>query len=346
MLAPGLHGQAANSKAKSQEPAESTALPVVQVPQKADDILQLAAAMNGLDFLTAKPWHVVIRYDQFDGDGDKVHSGTLEEFYVGPKKFKRSYTGDALTQTDVANESGLYRSGDQRWLNPIEHQMTNEALLPLYAVRLNADSSRLEKREIGIAKRKLPCVILLRTDSLHIPVIGSDSLPKFCFEPNTVMLRYTRGRWDETSYNNFVQFQGRYVARDVAVTRGGKAFLKIHVDHLEALSQINDDLFMPLAGSTGPLGGRIAISSGIMMDEYQTSTMTPSLPPGVRGVQGSVHLNFVIGKDGSVIQAEAVDGPVELRKPSVEAVRQFRFRPFLILDQPVEVESSTVFDFH
>jgi len=345
MLAPGLHGQAAGSKANNQGPAENTALPVVQVPQKAGDIIQLASTMNGLDFVAAKPWHVVLTYDQFDGDGDNVHSGTFEEFYVGPKKFKRSYAGDALTQTDVANESGLYRSGDQRWLNPTEHQMTNEALLPLYAARRNADSSRLEKREIGIAKRKLPCVVVLRTDSLHIPVIGSDSLAKFCFEPNTVMLRYTRGRWDETSYNNFVQFQGRYVARDVEVTRGGKAFLKIHVEKLETLSQLSDSLFTPPAGSS-PLSGRIAISSGILMDEYQISSREETALSPPRGAEGKINVKFVVGKDGRVIEAEAVDGPPGLQKWATESVRKFRFRPFLILDQPVEVESTTSFEVH
>jgi hypothetical protein len=323
--------------------------------------------MNGLDVPAVKPWHIKLTYEQFDKDGDNVHSGSFEEFYVGPKKYRQSYTGDTLTQTDVATESGLYRSGDQRWPGPVELQVRNEALRPLYRALLPAGNTRPERTELTTATGNLPCVFLRRTDILQSNVmvsskgarprgagvlvtdviVSDNGLPKFCFDPGTVMLRYTRGRGtDETTYNNFVFFQGHYVARDIAVTHGEKAFLKIHMEELETLSRLSDDRFTPPAGSAGPLGGRVGISSGIMMDEYQTSNIAPALLPGVRGVQGEVHLNFVIGKDGRVIQAEAVDGPAELRKPSVEAMRRFRFRPFLILDQPVEVESSTVFDFH
>ena len=61
-------------------------------------------------------------------------------------------------------------------------------------------------------------------------------------------------------------------------------------------------------------------------------------------VTGTVHVRFVVGKNGRVIEAEALDGPPELRKDALAAIREFRFRPVLVLDQPVEVESKTFFD--
>jgi len=54
----------------------------------------------------------------------------------------------------------------------------------------------------------------------------------------------------------------------------------------------------------------------------------------------------VVGKDGRVIQADAEDGPAEVRGPAVEAVRKYRFRPFLVLDEPVEVEGEMFFELH
>lgn len=72
-------------------------------------------ALNGLESGGLLPWHIVVTYDQFDEDGDNVHSGVYEEFWAGPKRFKRTYKSDDLNQTDFATEKGLYRLGDQQW---------------------------------------------------------------------------------------------------------------------------------------------------------------------------------------------------------------------------------------
>lgn len=49
----------------------------------------------------------MIKYDQFDQDGDNVHSGVYEEYWVGTKKYKRIYKSDNLNQLDYATDRGL-----------------------------------------------------------------------------------------------------------------------------------------------------------------------------------------------------------------------------------------------
>jgi len=296
--------------------------------------------MNGLVVPSTKPWRVKLTWDQFDEDGDNIHSGTFEEFYVGSRKYRRIYAGDTLNQTDVATESGLYRSGDQRWPAWAEMQIRSEALQPLYLALRDQPNVRLDKINWQFGSSKLPCIILRRTDV----TISDNGLPKFCFEPGTVLLRYTRGSgWDETFYSNFVLFQGRYVPLDIEVTHAGKAFLKIHVEELESIAQIDDSLLKPPTGSARPLAERVSISSDILMRDYLISTAMPAYP---RGAHGKVSVKFVVGKDGRVIQADAEDGPAEVRGPAVEAVRKYRFRPFLVLDEPVEVEGEMFFELH
>jgi len=39
----------------------------------------------------------VVTYDQFDEDGDDVNSGVYEEFWAGPKKYRRSYKSDSFS---------------------------------------------------------------------------------------------------------------------------------------------------------------------------------------------------------------------------------------------------------
>ena len=84
-----------------------------------------------------RPWHIVIKYDQFDQDGDNVHSGVYEKYWVGTKKYKRIYKSDNLNQLDYATDRGLYRLGDQQWPDRAQQQVQAEVIDPFaYAVTL------------------------------------------------------------------------------------------------------------------------------------------------------------------------------------------------------------------
>ncbi len=303
-------------------------------PQNPAEILGLAGRMNGLDLVAASPWHAKFTWDQFDEDGDNSHSGTYEEFYANPKKYRRIYSGDTLNQVEVANSTGLYRSGDQRWPNIAELEVRNAAIQPFYSP-LDGPQPTFEKIDWSLGKSKMACVIL----RFKTYTASNDDLPKYCFVPGTVLLRYKQGMRDETAYNSLILFQGRYVARDVTVTKSGRAFLKIHLEELESVTPDDDAMFNPPSGNSGRISGRISLPSGQFSDHI-ISQPQPQYP---RGVRGQVNVKFVVGKDGRVLEAEALDGPAEMRKPAVDAMRKWTFHPYLVLDDPVEVESTMIF---
>jgi TonB family protein len=57
-------------------------------------------------------------------------------------------------------------------------------------------------------------------------------------------------------------------------------------------------------------------------------------------IQGTVVLEAIIGKDGAVENLEAISGPKELQKSSLDAVRQWTYKPFLVNGDPVEVKTT------
>ncbi|MGH9519801.1 MAG: TonB family protein, partial [Terriglobales bacterium] len=57
-------------------------------------------------------------------------------------------------------------------------------------------------------------------------------------------------------------------------------------------------------------------------------------------IQGTVVLNAEIGGNGRVKNLTVASGPKELRKSSLDAVRQWRYKPFLLNGSPVEVETT------
>jgi TonB family protein len=59
-----------------------------------------------------------------------------------------------------------------------------------------------------------------------------------------------------------------------------------------------------------------------------------------KGVQGDVILQAVIGGDGNVHQLKALCGPKELIPPSIDAVREWRYSPYLDAGMPAAVKTT------
>jgi len=60
--------------------------------------------------------------------------------------------------------------------------------------------------------------------------------------------------WLQTVYNRIVSVQRRNLAQDVDVTDGGKPYLKLRVQTVELLSNVDDANFLPPTDAVGPLG--------------------------------------------------------------------------------------------
>jgi TonB family protein len=62
-------------------------------------------------------------------------------------------------------------------------------------------------------------------------------------------------------------------------------------------------------------------------------------------VQGSVVLQALIGQEGSIQDLRVLSGPAILSTAAMDAVRQWRFRPYLQSGQPVETEARITVNF-
>jgi TonB family protein len=70
--------------------------------------------------------------------------------------------------------------------------------------------------------------------------------------------------------------------------------------------------------------------------------VAPVYPKAARylGIQGTVRMGAVISKDGDVIDLEVLDGPIELVASAVDAVRDWKYRPYLLEGKPVAVQTE------
>lgn len=57
-------------------------------------------------------------------------------------------------------------------------------------------------------------------------------------------------------------------------------------------------------------------------------------------VQGTVVLKALIGRDGSIKVLKVLSGPKELRNSARDAVRTWKYKPYLLNGDPVQVETT------
>lgn len=75
--------------------------------------------------------------------------------------------------------------------------------------------------------------------------------------------------------------------------------------------------------------------------------VTPVYPAeaGRERIEGAVVLQAVIGKDGTVQDVQVVSGLPLLAQAAIDAVKQWRYRPYLLNGEPVEVDSRITINF-
>ena len=86
---------------------------------------------------------------------------------------------------------------------------------------------------------------------------------------------------------------------------------------------------------------RIRISSGVTQG-LKIRNVDPVYPPIAKAAraQGVVILQAIIGKDGSIQNLHVVSGSPLLTQSALDAVKQWRYRPYILNGDPVEVETT------
>jgi protein TonB len=93
-----------------------------------------------------------------------------------------------------------------------------------------------------------------------------------------------------------------------------------------------------------PLRVRVSqgVSQGLLIHQVK-----PNYPPLARQarIQGAVVLQAVIAKDGTIQGLHVVSGHPMLTGSAVEAVKQWRYKPYFLNGEPVEVETVVTVNF-
>jgi len=91
---------------------------------------------------------------------------------------------------------------------------------------------------------------------------------------------------------------------------------------------------------------RVRVSQGVT-EGLILKKVQPTYPPLARSarIQGQVVLQAVIGKDGAIQGLRAVSGHPMLTPAAIDAVKQWRYKPYFLNGEPVEVDTQITVNF-
>jgi periplasmic protein TonB len=103
---------------------------------------------------------------------------------------------------------------------------------------------------------------------------------------------------------------------------------------------------VPIKTPDPPPVKRIRVASRVV-EANLIHDVAPQYPPeaGRARVEGTVVLMAVIGTDGSVKDVRVESGLPMLAQAAIDAVRQWRYKPYMIDGEPVEVDSRITINF-
>jgi TonB family protein len=98
--------------------------------------------------------------------------------------------------------------------------------------------------------------------------------------------------------------------------------------------------------SDGNEAGAIRVAPAVM-EANLVASRVPAYPEGAKAdhIEGPVVVQAIISKDGFVDRVHVIQGNPRLRNAAAEAVQKWRYKPYLLNGQPVEVATTITVDF-
>lgn len=91
---------------------------------------------------------------------------------------------------------------------------------------------------------------------------------------------------------------------------------------------------------------RVQVAAEVM-EKLLVRKVAPEYPPAARKsrLQGTIVLQIVVGRDGSVVGMRPVNGPDVLARSAMDALRWWKFEPYRVNGEPATVETSVTMEF-
>lgn len=106
----------------------------------------------------------------------------------------------------------------------------------------------------------------------------------------------------------------------------------------------------PDASGNKPPEAAMPTIEPVMVPEATERTLIAEQPPmpypaNAQGQQGTVILDVLIGRDGTIEDAKFLQGSLAFARTAIDGVKQWKFKPYTMNGRPVAVETHLTISF-
>jgi TonB family protein len=304
----------------------------------ADAWSELAAA-NNLDGDGNTPFHVKIAFQLDDLQGKPGEAGTVEEWWASPTSWRIAIDAPSMPKKGSMSKDA---SADVVREGTLVYRLVAIAVHPVPKQASGAgESIKQEIRTTG--KTKLNCEKLLPSKA----PVETPSFPALCVEPGTDELRFiSQNDGTETvARNSVANFRNVYVALNVEMSLLGHNAISGKIVELKSMDAAEQEAELPkpkvAATESASAKNEAPPKQGVTAGKrtYFVQALYPIAGKAAH-MSGEVILLATIQKDGSlsgVVPLATSDTVFD--DAAVEAVRQWKYSPYLLNGQPVQVRT-------
>jgi len=336
------------------QPTAADHMPPVsaKIDSLAHRLLAAGVKANALAGDDLKPWHLKIDYTLLLPGNPKPVSGTVEEWHASQYQWRRNFTGPAGmglngTVWSVSEVERYETKAERDFIGRrlVTLRIARPVIDPLYQtanIRPEYDMDLIQAKADPLT---LNCVSVINAWQYAQETNPDWLFPTMCFDTDT-HLRATNAGNTSVQFDDLQPFQNRTVARDVKVLVDGHLNAEMKVSVLELWDGADASLLKPAKNAVAV---PYEIEPGHPLPEsiHEEAAHLPLLPVKTENYDRVVMASILIQKDGSVKVERSFPNffaPGSGLQDSIEmAVNQWKYKPYLVNGQPVEVRSSIVY---
>jgi TonB family protein len=198
------------------------------------------------------------------------------------------------------------------------------------------EHEQIQRSEIKFGQIQLEC--------LHAAPAGMPGNAFWCFSKESPAVRLTADTdGSRTIFNTVSNVSGQWIAKQVSWIKDSKPRLEMTVDTLDYPAHIQEGDVQATPDATAP--EKIVVGDELPQPK-KIHNQAPEYPINAKAehIEGAVRVSATIERDGSVDELNVISGPKELQQPALNAIKQWRYEPYLLDGKPVMVQTQiTVF---
>lgn len=286
-----------------------------------------------------------VRLPKPDGSGEIDLVYTLS--WASPDKWRAEWTANGLDQTTVLNNGKLsYLSTQAAPLVPLL-QMESA----IQALDGGNPAGPYALPPIGVDKAKIDAT-KKKIGSVDAKCMGlGEPLQNFCVNPANAQLLTVDNSIENVNfgsfeYSNYTTVGSATYPQSIKVNYAGKLLEEAKVT-VSTEAKFADSVFAAPDKSTAVDWPACPDVSKNFTAPAVSRSVPAKMPEAARKAKkyGLVWVVAKVGKDGAVTKATSIGGDPDLTTPASDAVRQYKFSPYLRCTQPVEFQTVVIVPF-